>query len=124
MFCCDNGYCIDSKLRCDYKRHCVDNSDEKLDDCELIKVPAHYKPDRPPQPAERVREDDKTETLTEVRADLTILDILAIDDSSAVFKLFFTLELQWTDLNLNFCNLHQDQNYNILRDVSFYLIFI
>ena len=63
-------------------------------------------------------QDDKTESQTQVRADLTILDILAIDDTSGVFKLFYTLELRWTDLNLNFCDLHQDENYNILREVS------
>ena len=94
----------------------MDNSDER--GCQLIKVDEDYKADRPPQPAGRVRQDDKTESLTEVRADLTILDILAIDDSSAMFKLFYTLKLQWTDLNLNYCDLGEDQNYNILREVS------
>ena len=108
--------CTERDARCDHKRHCVDNSDEK--GCALIKVSQDYKPDRPPQPAERISQDDKTESLTKVRADLTILDILAIDDTSAVFKLFFTLELQWKDLNLDFCDLHQDTNYNILREVS------
>ena len=107
--------------RCDHKRHCVDNSDEK--GCALIKVSRDYKPDRPPQPAERVRQDDKTESLTKVRADLTILDILAIDDSSSTFKLFYTLELVWTDLNLDYCDLGKDKNYNILREVdNFYSI--
>lgn len=109
--------------RCDHKRNCVDNSDEV--GCELIKVPMGYIRDRPPQPAKRVRQDDKTESLTEVKAELTILDILAIDDSSSTFKLFYTLELVWTDLNLDYCDLGKDKNYNILREVdNFYLILI
>ena len=114
-FCCDNGFCMDSKLRCDFKQHCVDNSDEK--NCELITVSPDYRLDRPPQPGTRVSQQDNTaDSLTGVRADLTILDILDIDDTSSVFKVFFTLELQWTDLNLHYCYLHQDDNFNIISD--------
>ena len=114
-FCCDNGYCMDSRLRCDFKQHCLDNSDEK--NCQLISVSPGYSLVRPPQPGTRVsQQDTSAESLTEVRADLTILDILDIDDTDSVFKVFFTLELRWTDLNLHYCYLHQDENYNIISD--------
>lgn len=112
-FCCDNGFCIDSKLRCDYKQHCVDNSDEI--NCKLVNVSTSYSSVRPPQPGVRLTQEDHTESLTQVTADLTVIDILDIDDSKSLFKLFFTLKLQWTDLNLKYCYLHQDVNDNIIR---------
>ena len=114
-FCCDNGFCMDSKLRCDFKQHCLDNSDEE--NCQLITLSPGYRQDRPPQPGTRVSQQDSTaDSLSEIRAELTILDILDIDDTSSVFKVFFTLELHWTDLNLHYCYLHQDDNYNIISD--------
>ena len=114
-FCCDNGFCISSGLRCDYKQHCPDNSDEE--NCELVRVGKDYSADRPPQPGVRVSQEDDTQILTQVTADITVLDILDIDDSKSLFKLFFTLELQWTDLNLRYCYLHHDQSNNIIRKV-------
>ena len=51
-FCCDNGFCVDSRLRCDFKQHCLDNSDEK--NCELISVKTDYTNSRPPQPGPRL----------------------------------------------------------------------
>ena len=114
-FCCDDGFCMDSKLRCDFKQHCLDNSDEE--NCQLITLSPGYRQDRPPQPGTRVsQQDSSADSLSEIRAELTILDILDIDDTSSVFKVFFTMELHWTDLNLHYCYLHQDDNYNIISD--------
>ena len=47
-----------------------------------------------------MNQDDESNSLTEVKASITILDILDIDDTNSLFKLFYSLELWWIDLNL------------------------
>ena len=52
-FCCNNGLCIISELRCDGKQDCDDHSDE--DECNIIIFPSHdYDKEQPPTQKEQV----------------------------------------------------------------------
>ena len=39
-FCCEDGLCIDSELKCDYHQHCSDYSDEMY--CDMVKFSRYY----------------------------------------------------------------------------------
>ena len=83
-----------------------------------LSVGRGYETGRPPRSGQRVSQDHQENALALLQADLTVLDILAIDDSASSFKVFFSLELQWRDLNLDYCNLHSDNSLNIIRKVK------
>ena len=51
-----------------------------------------------------------------ITAHLTINDILNIDDVQGVFKIFYTLDLLWNDINVDFCFLQSEEENNIVKN--------
>ena len=51
-----------------------------------------------------------------ITAHLTIDDILNIDDVKGVFKIFYTLDLLWNDINVDFCFLQEEEKNNIVKN--------
>ena len=99
-FCCDDGLCIDSELRCDNNHHCDDHSDEEY--CDIIQFPTYeYKVNMPP--SQRM---NKGTTLvfpkTNVEASVSVMDIFDIKEEESVVSLVFSLTLKWNDLHINY----------------------
>ena len=44
----------------------------------------------------------------------SIRDVLNIDDVNSVFKIFYSIELVWKDIKVNFCYLKNSQQMNIV----------
>ena len=112
-FCCSDGACFDSKedfkktknrfslknlnlifflkskplkLACDNVDHCDDGGDERK--CQLVHVKEDY--DRTSPPFGHVLEKEvKVPESIVIRAEITIFEILHIDDSEATFSVFF-----------------------------------
>ena len=98
-------------LRCDNKFHCHDYSDE--DNCIMLDINPLYDSHKPPKPADIVEEGTNVPH-TIVTAHVTIMNILDINDAESIFKIFFSLELVWNDLNIDFCFLKNDTEKNIV----------
>ena len=98
-------------LRCDNKFHCHDKSDEV--NCSMVAIDPSYDALKPPRPADIVEEGTNVPN-TIITAHVTIMNILDINDAESIFKIFFSLELVWNDLNLDFCFLKNDTEKNLV----------
>ena len=67
----------------------------------------------PPTPADIVQEGAQVPH-TIITAHVTILSILDINDVDSFFKIFFSLELVWRDINVNYCFLKNETRKNII----------
>ena len=102
---------LTKNIRCDNKFHCHDHSDE--DNCTRVAIDPFYDPYMPPTPANIVEEGANVPH-TIITAHITIMNILDINDAESIFKIFFSLELVWNDLNLDFCFLKNETEKNIV----------
>ena len=100
-------------VRCDNKFHCHDHSDEV--NCSRVAKGPLYIAEMPPTPADIVEEGENVPH-TIITAHVTIISILDINDAESIFKIFFSLELVWNDLNLDFCFLKNDTEKNLVFD--------
>ena len=114
-FCCDDGFCIESKLRCDSNNHCEDNSDENR--CEIVQVPKTYNTEIPPSRKETIGENVsfypiEIDTFVEVR------NILNINEQASMISLQFAILLRWVDYRLSYNFLQEDADENSLTEIE------
>ena len=99
-FCCGDGTCISSELRCDNNHDCVDASDEE--DCQMLQPLSNvYNPDLPPQ-VMVARRYQRTFPKTVVNASLDIWVLLDITESTSEMSVIFALTLSWRDPHLRY----------------------
>ena len=71
-FCCNDGTCFTSEHVCDGAYNCATEEDE--DDCAKVKLPTHYNKYDPPN---------------EIFVNLTIVDIMDINEEDSTFDIYF-----------------------------------
>ena len=113
QFCCDDGLCIDSELRCDGNNHCLDRSDEKM--CQTLQVPQTYNLEVPPLKEERSGVEIVFHQL-EIATFVRIQNILNINEQTSMILLKFGVFLEWLDYRLKFNFLKTDAKKNTLKD--------
>ena len=111
-FCCDDGLCISSEMRCDINKNCEDYSDEK--DCDLILLPEYdYHKNMPPIPKKSKFGGNipKAEIITNI----TILDILDVNMEVSYINVIFRLTLKWNDNRIRFNFLKHRERQNLIN---------
>ena len=71
-YCCNDGACFTSELACDGIRHCQSGEDEV--NCTMIDIPEYY---------------DKMDPPEKVFANISIVDVMAIDEDDSSFDVYF-----------------------------------
>ena len=88
-FCCNDGFCLESKYVCDKLPHCEDGEDEARDICAKVSINGDtYEVDQAPVEFELVNH-ELVESKTVVNITVAILDLVNIDIDNAFFKVNF-----------------------------------
>ena len=113
-FCCDSGLCIDSELVCDDKSDCEDSSDER--NCHTVILPPSfsYNSHKAPVRVKRERNFTRIEPL-KVDLNLTITEVLRVNEVESEIDIMFFVEMTWYDPNLHFKYLKRRSNKNKLN---------
>lgn len=96
QFMCSNGDCVSRRSRCDNHDDCDDKSDEEA--CGTIVTEKNYRQHKPPQ------SDSRGRTLL-LRANVTFVRFLNIEDTKNAITMEFEVKLFWRDSRLKFTNL-------------------
>ena len=106
MFSCDDGSCVNLKMRCDENIDCPDGTDEV--GCKIVRFPESY---------------NKAVTSNNEKSDLNtsvvIHNILSIDEIEGNIRLTVRLILEWHDSRLTFLDLNTNPDFNVLEDNEF-----
>ena len=106
-FCCNDGTCFTSEFVCDGLFHCPSGDDELM--CTMIHIPELYNKLEPPE---------------EVFANISIVDIMAVDEEDSSFEVYFRLSVKWFDRSLEFRYLKNEDYANIIPEKYARLIWI
>ena len=106
-FCCDDGTCIDSQLVCNNFADCQDRTDER--NCTFLHF-RDYGNDSERPPIEFQKGKIK---LLNLSATFNVLNVFEVNEVESTFDIYFILEIQWNDKDLDFEFLkHKDyQNF-------------
>ena len=108
-FCCSDGVCVSSDWRCDGDRDCTDADDEE--DCKMIIPVPNYNKRIPP----RTVYIEYQLSRVHINVDMTIFNIIDIDETESNIKLDFGLELKWKDKYLTYKFLNSNPVRNVVR---------
>ena len=112
-FCCLNGLCIDSSLRCDTIKHCRDNSDEF--NCSVLILPKHYDKSKPPSNEEYVSISQPFNlNRTNIIVTITILNVNDIRESQFTITLRYKMTIEWIDSRLEYRDLSLNEKLNVI----------
>ena len=111
-FCCGDGSCIQSKLVCNNFPECEDGADE--DNCTFLHIHG-YGEDVERPPIEFVKGDMKLLNLT---ATFNVLEVFEVNEVDSTFDIYFILEIQWNDKDLDFEFLKDEYHQNFLPQKS------
>ena len=100
-FCCNDGTCFTSEFVCDGIPQCNSEEDENEANCEFIDIPKYY---------------EKYVPRKEVFINLSIVDIMTIDQDQSSFDVFFQIKMRWFDNKLMFHYLKDNDYANILAE--------
>ena len=120
-FCCDDGTCMDWQATVgDSVPQCPGGEDE--DPCPGNKCGLNFiNPGLgsfADQPNMQKKEINGVMTLvkTQVRANVTIIDVLSISETEGMFQLYFVVQLMWKDVLAKYVNLKDDENMNFFEE--------
>ena len=113
-FCCLNGLCIDSSLRCDTILHCKDSSDEF--NCTVLVIPHGYDQAKPP-PSDKFFPMSGKAVVdpTKIVITITVFDISDIDEYYSTITVRFNMMVEWNDPRLKFRDLNANSKLNIIN---------
>ena len=117
-FCCGEGTCISSELRCDNNHDCVDGSDEE--DCRMLQLPSYvYNPNLPPQVMIAKRH-QRNFPKTVLNASVDIWKLIDIRESTSEMSIIFAVTMSWRDphLTYNFLKSNMSENHIEMSDTS------
>ena len=98
-YCCNDGTCFTSELVCDGISHCQSGEDEV--NCTMINIPEYY---------------DKMDPPEEAVANITIMDIMDVDEDDSSYVVYFRLSVKWYDRKLDFHYLKNKDYANIIPE--------
>ncbi|XP_066965653.1 uncharacterized protein [Macrobrachium rosenbergii] len=107
QYMCSDGSCVARDVRCNLREDCADGSDEK--DCGIIAFTGRYASHRPP-PGQTFK--DKLLIFPHVH----LIRFSKIDDISLAFYMEYEVYLAWTDRNLKFKNIKDEEAKNKLSN--------
>ena len=117
-FCCGDGTCISSELRCDNNHDCVDASDEE--DCRMLQLPSYvYNPNLPPQVMIAKRH-QRTFPKTVLNTSVDIWKLIDVTESTSEMSIIFALTMSWRDphLTYNYLGSNDSGNHIMMSDTS------
>ena len=114
-FCCHDGLCFESYLVCDGSPDCPNEEDEK--NCQDVIVPQTYDATRPSLNWSIVNE-MKIYTKSNISVEVTILDVLEVNEEDSLFEVFYEITLMWIDPQLEFDFLKPRMDGNIIENIS------
>ena len=113
-FVCDDGFFLDSDQVCDGIPVCRNQEDERKNNCQII-IPQFYNPVTPPM--NFINGSNGIEFLeTNLTVNLTVIEILHVDEADSNFEIFFKLRLSWFDKALKYEFLKRDESRNNVKN--------
>ena len=114
-FCCHDGRCFESDLVCDGSPDCQDQEDEK--NCQDVIVPQTYDSTRPSLKWS-IENGMKTYIKSNISVEVTILDVLEVNEEDSLFEVFYEMTLKWLDPQLEFDFLKSQIDGNLIENTS------
>ena len=111
-FTCNDGQCVRMEERCDQLSDCRDGSDEK--GCNLLILGEGYSKNVPP--FTKTRTPDKTIVPVPVQVNMTLLQVVNINDEENIIELQFEITMKWKDSRITFNNLKREIFLNALTE--------
>ena len=120
-FCCDDGTCLDWEATVgDGVPQCAGGEDEDpCPQCGLRFVTPGLGA-LPDQPNIERKEVDGVISIvkTQLRANLTVIEVFSISETEGTFEIYFVLQLMWKDVLAKYVNLKDDENLNFFEDLN------
>ena len=116
QFTCGDGVCIDIEQRCDRAKHCQDWSDEL--GCDTVQIPPGYLKEFVPIELEKNSTIIKVKTVVSI----AIIDVTNIFEKEGSIGFRFTLLIEWKDNRVEFLNLREESNRNLLSESEMFSI--
>ena len=111
-FTCNDGQCVRMEERCDQLSDCRDGSDEK--GCNLLILDEGYSKNVPP--FTKTRTPDKPIIPVPVQVNMTLLQVVNINDEENTIELQFEITMKWKDSRITFNNLKREIFLNALTE--------
>lgn len=108
-FMCTDGSCVHRGRRCNLRDDCADGSDEQ--NCTIVHFSDSYHNHRPP-PGPSVG------APLEIDAGVELIRFSKIDDINLAFNMEIEVALAWTDSNLRYKNLKEQEGWNKLSSLE------
>ncbi|XP_047474204.1 uncharacterized protein LOC125028766 [Penaeus chinensis] len=108
-FMCTDGSCVHRSLRCNLRDDCTDGSDEQ--NCTIVHFSDSYHNHRPP-PGPSVG------APLEIAPAVELIRFSKIDDINLAFNMEIEVALAWTDSNVRYKNLKQQEGWNKLSNLE------
>ena len=102
-FCCNDGICFNYEYVCDGLPQCGNAEDEANCESYLIKIPEYY---------------DKRDPPTAVNVNISIMDIMRMNDHDSSFDVYFSVGVEWFDIKLKFQYLKNNYEANTVSEVD------
>ncbi|KAK7074814.1 hypothetical protein SK128_001824 [Halocaridina rubra] len=114
-FMCSDGSCVARDVRCNLREDCMDGSDEN--NCGIVEFTGRYAKHRPPPGA-------TFEAQLFIFPHVHLVRFSQIDDINLAFYMEYEVLLAWTDRNLKFKNLKDEEAKNKLSETEIQSIWI